>query len=301
MKKALSLTSLLIAFICTSFIQLQAQSTDLARIEYMRVPFSNGDQSMNRFRAFIQAPIPIKDDYLVIGAEYRKLDLDFRESAPFETGALESTQRIEASLGYVKKIKNTNWRIAARGGARIASTFETTLEKDDFIYLGAIYAINDVKNRDEKGNIIGKPYRLIVGLVYTSTPGRNYPLPLINYFRKVNETWSYTLGVPKTLLRYTFNEKNHLHAFASLDNFFANIQNPVMVPGNSRPGENISMTNVTLGLGYEFYFTDHLQYYLYAGHTVYNEYRIRDNNKDDVFVIDNDNTFYIRTGIKFKI
>ena len=61
------------------------------------------------------------------------------------------------------------------------------------------------------------------------------------------------------------------------------------------------MTNVVLGLGYEFYFTDHLQYYLYAGHTVYNEYRIRDNNREDVYVIENDNTFYIRTGIKFKI
>ena len=75
----------------------------------------------------------------------------------------------------------------------------------------------------------------------------------------------------------------------------------MQVEGSSRIGENISMTNVVLGLGYEHYFTDHLLYYCYAGYTLYNEYRIRDNNRDDVFVIENDNTFYIRSGLKFKI
>ncbi len=280
---------------------LKAQTTDLARIEYTRIPFSKGKQSMNRFRAFIQAPIPIKEDYLVFGAEYRKTDLDFKEDIPFEYSRLESTQRIDATLGYIKKIKASNWRLAFRGGIRLTSNFERSLVQDDLIYIGAVYAINDVKQRDENGTVIGKPYRWIFGLVYTSTPGRNFPLPLINFFRKPNDTWSYTLGVPKTLLRYSFNDKHHLHAFASLDNHFANIQNNIRIDNVNRVGENISMTNVTLGLGYEFYFTDHLQYYLYVGHTVYNEYRIRDNNRDDVYVIENDNTWYIRSGLKFKI
>lgn len=301
MKNFFRANSLLLLLFSTCLFGLKAQTTDLARIEYMRVPFSDGDQSLNRFRALIQAPIPIKDDYLIFGAEYRKLDLDFREDVPFNRERIKSTQRIEASLGYVKKLKNTNWRIAGKGGVRIASTLNTSLGKDDFIYMGALYAINDVKERNEEGAVVGKPYRLILGLVYSTTPGRNYPIPLVNYFRKINETWSYTVGVPKTLIRYTFNEKNHLQAFATLDNFFANIQDNVRIPNNDRVGENISMTNVVLGLGYEFYFTDHLQYYLYAGHTVYNEYRIRDNNREDVYVIENDNTFYIRTGIKFKI
>lgn len=278
-----------------------SQATDLARIEYMRIPFSKGDQSLNRFRAHIQAPIPIKEDYLVLGMQYRKLDLDFRESAPFAHERLESTQRIQATLGYVKKIKNTNWRLAARGGVRIASNFEHSMANDDVFYIGAIYAINDVKEYDENGVVIGKPYRWILGLIYTTTPGRNYPLPLINFFRKPNDTWSYTLGVPKSLLRYTFNKKHHLQAYAMLDNFFANIQDNVIIDNTERIGENISMTNVVLGLGYEFYFTEHLQYYMYAGHTVYNEYRIRNNNRDDVYVIENNNTFYLRSGIKFKL
>ncbi len=279
----------------------RSQTTDLARIEYLRIPFSNGNQSLNRFRALIQAPIPIKKDYLVIGLEYRYLDLDFEGELPFDPERIGNTQRFEGSVGYIRKIKNSNWRIAGKVGIRIASNFETSLVNDDFIYQGAIYAINDVKERKEGEVVVGKPYRWILGIIYTTTPGRNYPIPLVNYYREINKTWSYTAGVPKSLIRYSFNDKNHLQAFATLDNFFANIQNNVQVEGSSRIGENISMTNVTLGIGFEHYFTDHLLYYCYAGHTVYNEYRIRNNDRDDVFVIENDNTFYIRSGLKFKI
>ncbi|MDR6300519.1 DUF6268 family outer membrane beta-barrel protein [Mesonia maritima] len=280
----------------------QAQTTDLARVEYLHIPFSKGNQSLNRFRVLAQLPIPLNDeDYLVIGGEYRKLDLDFEDRFPFKTSTIESTQRIESTVGYIKKIRNSNWRIAAKTGVRISSNFQTTLGSDDYIFLSAIYAINDVKNKDENGVALGKPYRIILGLIYTTTPGRNYPIPLINYFREINDTWSYTAGVPKSLIRYSFNEKNHLQAFATLDGFFANIQKDIVVEGKDRVGQNISMTNVTLGLGYEHYFTEHILYYLYAGHTVYNEYRIRNNERDDVFVIENNNTFYVRTGIKLKI
>jgi len=158
-----------------------------------------------------------------------------------------------------------------------------------------------VKNDDENEVAVGKPYRLIFGLIYSTAPGRNYPIPLINYFREINETWSYTAGVPKSLLRYSFNEKNHLQTFVTLDGFFANIQDNIHIAGSDRVGENISMTNVIAGIGYEHYFTDHLLFYSYAGYTLYNEYRIRDNDREDVYVIENDNTFYIRSGIKFKI
>ena len=293
-------------FFCLSFFTfiftLNAQTTDLARIEFLRIPFSNGNQSLNRFRGLAQLPIPLnEEDFLVIGGEYRKLDLDFDDRFPFETSTIESTQRIETTVGYIRKIRNSNWRIAVKTGMRIASNFQTTLGSDDFIFLSAIYAINDVKNTDENGVALGKPYRIIFGLIYTTTPGRNYPIPLLNYFREIDENWSYTAGVPKSLLRYSFNEKDHLQTFATLDGFFANIQEDIVVEGKNRIGQNISMTNVTLGLGYEHYFTEHILYYLYAGHTIYNEYRIRNNNRDDVFVIENDNAFYVRTGIKLKI
>lgn len=265
----------------------QAQTTDLFRFEYTNIPNSNTGNAIQRFRGLAQFPIPIKENYLVFAVDYRYLALEL-DNVPFETADLSSTQRIEGTVGYVHKY-NENWRFAARGGFRISSNLDGKMVSDDWLYVASVYAIND--KLDEKG------YRLILGLLYTTTPGRNYPLPFVNYHKEF-EKWSYSLGVPKTNVHYYLNDKNRLQAFATLDNFFANLQENREV--NGRLAENISMTNVLLGLGYEYYFTKHLLYYGYVAHSVYGDYRLRNNNRDDIYIIEEKNSIYFRTGVRFK-
>ena len=65
--------------------------------------------------------------------------------------------------------------------------------------------------------------------------------------------------------------------------------------------ENISMTTVLGGLGYEHYFTDHIMFYGYAAYTISNDFRLRDNEREDIYTIEAKNTLYFRTGIKLKI
>ncbi len=286
---------------CLLIPTAKAQTTDIARVEYLYIPFSGSDNSVQRYRALLQAPIPInreKDQYFVIGLEYRYIDIDIENNLVLTQQQIESVNslhRIEGYLGYTFRLKE-NWIMGIRGGARINSNLERSVISDDIIYTGAAYVIIDHKD----GEGANKPWRLIMGLNYTSTPGRNFPLPLINYYREFHPDWTYTIGVPKMNLRRYLNtsHKDALQAFVTLDNFFANIQNNFAV--NGRPAENISMTNVLAGLGYEHYFTDHLLYYGYLAHTVHNEFRLRDNERETAYVIDNGNSFYFRTGIKFK-
>jgi hypothetical protein len=106
------------------------------------------------------------------------------------------------------------------------------------------------------------------------------------------------LGVPKTNIRYKFDDKNHIQSFVTLDNFYANIQGNKVIDG--KLAENISTTQVLMGLGYEHYFTKHLLYYGYAGYTISNDYRLRNNNRDEIYKIEEKNSLYFRTGIKFK-
>ncbi|PZD79536.1 hypothetical protein DNG35_00580 [Mesonia sp. K7] len=277
----------------------KAQTTDLVRLEYTRIPYTEGRQSVNRFRGFLQGPIPLwNDNFLVIGLDYRKFDIDFDDTFPFSTENLKELHNIQASLGYVFKPKpESDWRLAVNTGVRIASNLQGKPISDDYIYSISAYAILDKKGDDATV----KPYRLIIGALYSTTPGRNYPLPFINYFREFHPQWTYTVGVPKMALRYKFNATNHVQAYAMLDNFFANIQEDFAVEGSKNIAQNISATQIILGFGYEHYFTDHIVFYAYGGHTVYNEYRLRDNDREDVYVIENDNTFYIRSGIKFKL
>ncbi|QNJ96760.1 hypothetical protein ALE3EI_0170 [Constantimarinum furrinae] len=276
-----------------------SQTTDLARIEYLHIPFSNSNNSIDRYRALVQAPIPLQvgsGQFLVIGLEYRNHQINIGEPVPFDPNVVKSIQNMEAYLGYTFKL-NEDWRLGFKGGIRIASNLEHKIMSDDIIYLAAAYAILDKKNDKEE-----KPYRWIIGLNYSTTPGRSYPLPLINYYREFHPQWTYTLGVPKTNIRHYINtsKKDAFQAFVTLDNFFGNIQDNIVIQGNPVVAENISMTNVLTGIGYEHYFTEHLLLYVYGAHTIYNEFRLRDNNRETAYIIDDANSFYLRTGLKFK-
>lgn len=198
---------------------IQAQTTDLARIEYLNVPSSNGDNSVQRFRVLAQLPIPLDEDrnkLIIVGLDYRQLELEFEDNLSFDPSPFERTRRIEATGAYVWKQPETNWRFGFKAGARIVSNLQRSLVSDDVHWLASVYAINDMRKAENS-----KPYRWIFGLLYTTAPGRWYPLPLVNYHRDINETWNYTLGAPKTNIRYTFaDKKNALQLFAEIDHFF---------------------------------------------------------------------------------
>lgn len=272
----------------------EAQTSDLLRIEYLNIPNDGTKNKVERFRGLFQLPIKISDDeYFIIGGDYRYLNLKL-DNLPFNTEDLASVQTIEGSLGYLKKLKNSDWFYGFKVGVRLASNFESHMVGDDYLYLIGAYAI---RNRTKEGTA-DKPNRLVIGLDYSSTPGRNYPLPIFNYYREFQPDWTYTLGVPKTNIRYKFDTRNHVQGFVTLDNFFANIQANKII--NGKEADNISQTLVLGGLGYEHYFTKHLLYYAYVAYSIYNDYRLRNKKRDDIYTIDDKGTLYFRTGIKFK-
>ncbi|PVW14787.1 hypothetical protein DDV96_08460 [Marixanthomonas spongiae] len=284
-----------------------AQTTDLARVEYLHIPFSKSDNSIQRYRALAQIPIPVDEDkngIFVVGLEYRYVDYSLKDEediAAFGEHMVNSSQRMYSYLGYTWK-PNDTWRFGAKAGARINSTLEGKIGGDDIVYEFGIYSILDKKD----DTTVAKPYRLILGLTYSTTPGRNYPLPLINYFKEFHPNWTFTLGVPKTNVRHYLNDshKDAIQAFATLDNIFANLQTNFVPMSPQNPNgkqvENIEHTIGLLGLGYEHFFTEHFLFYGYAAHSVYNNFRLENNDGDKIYEINTTNTPYFRAGLKFK-
>lgn len=290
----------LFLFLC--FATLSAQVTDLARAEYTYFPQRDSKNSFKRFRTFVNFPIKLDDkgSYLVSGLEYRNVRFDYEDMPPFSVENLDNYHSFELTLGYTFKMKN-DWRLAAKTGALLASNFEGEgMQRDDILYSGSLFFIKD-KTKDPLKN----PWRLILGVQYSTVAGRPFPLPFINYFKRFDPSWSYSLGVPKSNIKYYLTTKNIIQGFVTLDGFFANIQNDRVIPGtNNTPpqvAENISMTVALAGLGYEYQFTKHLVFYLYGGYTLLNDIRLRDDAGDDVLTINDTNSVYFRTGIKFKI
>ncbi|MEL6809812.1 MAG: DUF6268 family outer membrane beta-barrel protein [Bacteroidota bacterium] len=277
-----------------------SQVTDLARIEYTVIPQSNSENSISRFRALLNFPFKVSEgDYFILGMEYRNLDLDIEDPTPFPVDNLGRFQLIRFTMAYTFDM-NKEWRFAAKTGAEVNSNFERSgIIGDDINYSGALFFI-----RDRSGKEVEKPSRLIVGLNYSTNQGRPFPLPVINYFRQFHPKWSYSLGTPKTNLKFKMGRKQTLQGYLSLDGFFSNIQDNLDVPqsdGTLRTANNISMTQILGGLGYEYYITKNLLLYLYGGHTVFNEIRLRDDDRNSLYRINEENTFFVRTGIKFKI
>lgn len=273
-----------------------AQLKDLARLEYSYIPKSNSEDSFNRFRGLVNYPIKTSEDcYLIVGGEYSRIAFDIEDNYPFDTSNLNRLHVIDLNVGYTFKLKS-GWRFGAKISPRIASTLRHEITGDDFLINGGIYAINN----KTKSETINKPYRLILGLTYNSTIGVPLPLPFISYYRRINNQWSYNLGVPKTNVKYFFSEQSILQTFVGIDGYFANIQDGIVIEGGNQ-AESISLSVVIAGLGYEYCLTNHLIWYAYTGYTINMNNRLRDENREEVYKLDNVNAFYLRTGIKFKI
>lgn len=284
---------LFIVFTTTTY----SQTSDLFRVEYTYFPQSDSDNTFRRFRTFINVPIKIgEDSYLVPGFEYRNINMKLRDEFSFVTNDKERFQSLNPSLGYTWKMKN-DWRYAVKAGIIITSNFNDKLTSDDYVFEGEAFLIKDKTDLELTDQT--KPWRLILGINYSTISGRPYPLPIINYFRRFHPDWTFTLGAPKSNLKYHFNEKHILQGFITLDGFYANIQEDINL-ADGGVGSTVSMTTLLSGLGYEYYFTDHLLLYLYAGHTIINDIRLRDDDGDDVLIINDTNSFYGRTGIRFK-
>jgi hypothetical protein len=265
------------------------------------IPQSNSNNSINRFRGFVNFPIPLdwEGSYLVPGLEYRNVDLDIEDAVPFSTENLRKFQMFRVGIGYTFKL-NEEWRFGARAGFEIASNFEQrTARASDLRFTGAAYFVKD-RTRDS----IGKNDRFIIGVQYSTNAGRPFPLPVLNYYKKFHPDWSYTIGIPKMNLKHFITKKHTIQSFISIDGFYSNIQNDLPIPdGSGMPkiADNISMTTVMGGFGYEYFFSKHILFYFYGAYTGYNEIRLRDTKLNNLYKLNEENTFYLRSGIKFKL
>ncbi|MDD7884969.1 DUF6268 family outer membrane beta-barrel protein [Flavivirga sp. 57AJ16] len=272
-----------------------AQLTDLARLEYSFIPKSNSEDQYTRLRALLNYPVKIKKDaYLIVGAEYNRILLNLEQDYPFDTSGLNILHIIDLNLGYTFKL-NEKWRFGAKFNPRIASTLTKSLVSDDFFINGGLFFVNDRM----KEVSLKRPYRLILGLTYNATTGLPFPLPFVSYYREINETWSFSAGVPKSNLKYSINNKSNIQIFVGLDGYLAHLQEPSIV--NGQHVDNISMSVIVGGLGYEYLFNRHLVGYLYTGYTFRLNNVLRNKDRDEIFKLDNVNAFYLRSGIKFKI
>lgn len=270
-----------------------AQSTDLFRVEYLNIPDNNSGINTSRYRILLNAPFKInKKDFLVVGGEYNQFDIDIQRALPFDPSEVEKLHIIDLNMGYITKW-NDDWRLVGIVTPRIASNLTEGTLTDDFFF-------NATATFWKENDTADKPYRIVLGLSFNSTTGLPIPLPLVSYYKKFHPNWSYTLGIPKSNFRYHPTEKHTLQLALSLDGYFINVQDDIMLP-DGNIGSRISLSALVANIGYQYHINKNMSIYALAGRSVIVNSTLRNDDRKDVFLLNNEANLFLRTGFRVSI
>ncbi|UJH66783.1 DUF6268 family outer membrane beta-barrel protein [Allomuricauda sp. SCSIO 65647] len=284
----------LVLFCCTLICTLGwTQSTDLLRIDYLRIPENSSGIGTSRYKIVLNAPIKLaNDNYFVIGGEYNRFDVDFSRPQPFDVEQLTRLHVVDMNLGYITKW-NENWRLIAIATPRLASNFTNGVLKDDFF-------INATATLWKERMDADIPFRLVLGLSFNSTTGLPFPLPLISYYRRFHPNWSYTLGIPRSNFKYHISDRHTLQMALLLDGYFINIQDDILLP-DGRIGSRISLSTIVGAVGYQFNLSKIMSFYTLLGGSIEQEGKLRDDKRVDVFLLNREANLYLRGGFKISL
>lgn len=283
---------LVLVFSAISYL-VRGQSADLLRIEYMQVPENDTGISTSRYKFLANVPFRVKnEDYFIGGVEYNKFDVDYSQALPFDTNSIEKFTVIDLNLGYITKW-NENWRLVTILTPRLASNFTNGTTSDDFFFNCTATFWKEVKDTD-------KPFRIVLGLSYNSTAGLPVPLPVISYNKQFHKKWSYTLGIPRMNFRFHPNEDNIVQLALLLDGYFLNIQDDILLP-DGRVGSKTSFSALVFGLEYQYKITKQLSFYMLGGKSILQEGILRNDQRNNVYVLNDESNLYFRTGFKVSI
>ncbi len=271
----------------------KAQSSDLVRLEYLRIPQNDTGIQTSRYKFLINAPIKVNaDDYLVVGAEYNEFDIDFSQDLEFNESVVDKLRIIDLNLGFIKKW-NDNWRLIGIITPRIASNLTSGVSGDDFFFNATATFLKDKKDVD-------KPFRIVLGLSFNSTTGLPIPLPLVSYYKRFHPKWSFTLGIPRSNFKYHLSKKHTFQLASLLDGYFINIQEDFVLQDGAT-ASRISLSALVGTLGYQYNITKEMSLYILGGRTILQEGILRNDKRERVLTLNNEPNFYLRTGFKISI
>ncbi len=273
---------------------IQAQSTDIFKIDYLNIPENDTGIKTQRYKLLFNLPIKLneKKDYLITGLEYNRFDIGYSREFPFDKRDLIRFHVVDLNLGFITKW-NENWNLVTILTPRLASNFTDGIMTEDFF-------MNATATLWKENTKADKPYRIVLGLSYNSTTGLPVPLPLVSYYRKFHPKWSFTLGIPRSNFKHHVT-KNHTFEMALfLDGYFLNIQDNIALPMNQLASK-ISLSALVGAVGYQYNVSKRMALYAFFGRTFEQEGKLRNDERGDVFLLNDESNLYIRTGFKIGI
>lgn len=276
-----------------SFAFCMAQTPDVFRLEYMLMPRNDAGAKLSRVKLVANVPIKVKDsNIIVIGGEYNLLGYDLQRNDVSGGDLFNYFHIVDINFAYMHKY-NERWRLIGVLTPRLASSLDRPLENGDFSINATIGAFKERQDID-------KPYRLIFGIAYNSAIPQRIPLPFIYYEKRFHPKWTYVLGVPKTGIKYHLKQNHIIQTEFIFDGYSVNLQNSTSLP-DAGFASSISSTAALIALGYSYNLNKVMSVYGFMGHTLFQSGVLRDNDRNDIFTLNEDPSFYFRTGFRIGL
>ena len=194
------------------------QSAEMGILEYSMAP-GIGDVDLEKYNVSFRASFKLKKGLLAAGLTYNNHSFNFYgTNSDFDKTVFENMHTLSAHIAY-KRPLNPKWSISAAMAPMLSSNFNEDISNEDFVMNGSLAFIRSWGHEKRVS-------QLTMGIGYGTLFGEPRAFPLISFENKVNEHWSYSLGIPRTGLAYSFSERHTIRAKVSTIGLYANSSEP---------------------------------------------------------------------------
>lgn len=249
----------------------------------------NHTASFNFKQQFTNSSIVYTGRFNAYNFEYKMID------TPFTKTGIEDIHTAQFGIVYNQNLGN-NWNITAAITPKVVADFGTTITGND-VYPDSFIGVEKITTGNKKS-------KLTFGLGYKGYFGEYRLLPLVNFSKKINEKFSFMLGIPETSFTYKFNQNHSLTVNAVADGFYAEIRGENYFYDTNTNNEftidDFEMAMVTTGLTYNYTAGKKWMVSLKLAHNLYDTLTINGNEGSEQD-IDFNNNVNVAIGFTYFI
>lgn len=230
---------------------------------------------------------------------FNTLGLDIHDFNSENNELLTNTDEIDRfyNVGYSLFMNyklSEKWSLNALLSPFVSSDLEDSFSFDALKFNGNIFAERIFFRKK------GGYFQLGFGVGYMTLNGTTQVNPIVQLKSRLNEKWSFALGLPNTYLKWDFHKNHSLKVMGDLNDFYADLNNNSGLLTNAQ-ADKIVFTTASIGLEYNYWLTSSLGIMVKGSYPVWGNYEIKDS--DDNTLYEFDTSFekpFIGVGIKFN-
>ncbi len=214
-------------------------------------------------------------------------------TAALDTRNLETFYNANYSLFATYKLSD-KWSLNTLLTPFAISNFEEDFSFDEVEFNGNLFLERTFYRRN------GGYFQIGLGVGYMTLNGTTQLTPISQIKARLNEKWSFVLGLPNTYVKYDFHPSHSIKLLGDLNDFSARLNGSGSVLTGAEV-ENAVFTTISGGLEYNFWITKSFGLMAKGTYPVWGDYELRDDDNDPSFEFDTSfSQPFFSIGIKFN-